>query len=60
MDSAPRDATLPSLDRIHGHATIITVAVNKRIDDRMRLIPCPTSLRNHDVAWGKVIERIFS
>ena len=50
----------------YGHATVITVAVNKRTNDRLRWVPCSISLRNgknnfsfHDVAWERIFDEIF-
>ena len=50
----------------YGHGTVITVAVNKRTNDRLRFVPCSISLRNgkddfsfHDVAWEKILDGVF-
>ena len=50
----------------HGHATVITIAVNKRTNDRLRRVPCSISLRNgknnfsfHDAAWERIFDEMF-
>ena len=50
----------------YGHATVITVAVKKRTNDRLRCVPCSISRRSgkndfsfHDVAWERIFDEIF-